>query len=80
MLLVATQTPRERAGWALGVLSTGALTGNLIGPLVGGVLPNLIGIRNTFFVSGRRMPTRRLNVRSACSGRSNDRPLGAFDG
>ena len=52
MLLVATQTPRERAGWALGVLSTGALTGNLIDPLVGGVLPNLIGIRNTFFAGG----------------------------
>ncbi len=52
MLLVAIQTPRERAGWALGVLSTGALTGNLIGPLVGGVLPNLIGIRNTFFAGG----------------------------
>jgi MFS family permease len=52
MLLVATQTPRERAGWALGVLSTGALTGNLIGPLVGGVLPNLIGIRDTFFAGG----------------------------
>ena len=52
MLLVATQTPRERAGWALGILSTGGLTGNLIGPLVGGVLPNLIGIRNTFFAGG----------------------------
>ena len=52
MLLVATQTPREKAGWALGVLSTGALTGNLIGPLVGGILPGLIGIRNTFFTGG----------------------------
>jgi DHA1 family multidrug resistance protein-like MFS transporter len=52
MLLIATQTPRERAGWALGVLSTGGLTGNLIGPLVGGFLPNLIGIRYTFFAGG----------------------------
>lgn len=52
MLLVATQTPRENAGWALGILSTGALTGNLIGPLVGGILPGLIGIRNTFFAGG----------------------------
>jgi MFS family permease len=52
MLLVATQTPPERAGWALGILSTGGLTGNLMGPLLGGVLPNLIGIRNTFFAGG----------------------------
>jgi DHA1 family multidrug resistance protein-like MFS transporter len=60
MLLVATQTPKERAGWALGVLSTGALTGNLIGPLVGGVLPTLIGIRNTFFAGGTVIGTAML--------------------
>ncbi|MDR5782435.1 MFS transporter [Caballeronia sp. LZ065] len=48
-VLIGTQAPRERAGWALGVLSTGALAGNLAGPLVGGFLPGLIGIRGTFF-------------------------------
>lgn len=52
MVLIATQAPPERAGWALGVLSTGSLTGNLVGPLVGGILPQWIGIRHTFFVSG----------------------------
>jgi len=51
-LLVATQTPRQRSGWALGILSTGALSGTLIGPLIGGVLPGLIGIRSTFFLGG----------------------------
>jgi len=51
-LLVATQTPADKSGWALGVLSTGALAGTLIGPLIGGFLPGLIGIRNTFFLTG----------------------------
>ncbi|QGZ65485.1 MFS transporter [Paraburkholderia acidisoli] len=51
-VMVGTQAPRERAGWALGVLSTGALAGNLIGPLVGGVLPDWLGIRGTFFAGG----------------------------
>lgn len=51
-MLVATQTPREKAGWALGILSTGALSGTLIGPLIGGILPGFIGIRSTFFLSG----------------------------
>ncbi|WP_326532768.1 MFS transporter [Pseudorhodoferax sp.] len=51
-VMVGTQAPRERAGWALGVLSTGALTGNLVGPLVGGFLPGWVGIRGTFFVGG----------------------------
>ncbi|WP_042880595.1 MFS transporter [Cupriavidus necator] len=48
MVMIGTQAPPERSGWALGVLSTGALAGNLIGPLVGGLLPNLIGIRGAF--------------------------------
>jgi DHA1 family multidrug resistance protein-like MFS transporter len=52
IVMIGTQAPRERAGWALGVLSTGALAGNLIGPLVGGFLPSLVGIRGTFFVGG----------------------------
>lgn len=52
MVMIGTQAPRAQSGWALGVLSTGALTGNLVGPLVGGFLPGLVGIRGSFFVGG----------------------------
>ena len=52
IVMIGTQAPRVQAGWALGMLSTGALAGNLIGPLVGGFLPALVGIRGTFFVGG----------------------------
>lgn len=51
-ILVATQTPKNRSGWALGMLSTGIMAGNLVGPLLGGALPPLIGIRNTFWLAG----------------------------
>src|ERR1700758_1660123 len=51
-ILVATQTPKSRSGWALGVLSSGIMAGSLVGPLVGGLLPPLIGIRNTFLLAG----------------------------
>lgn len=51
-VMVGTQAPRERAGWALGILSTGALAGNLVGPLVGGMLPGWLGTRGTFFAGG----------------------------
>ncbi|MGF6654326.1 MFS family permease [Paraburkholderia youngii] len=44
MILVATQTPKARSGWALGALSSGIMAGNLVGPL--------IGIRATFWASG----------------------------
>ncbi len=52
MILVATQTPKTHSGWALGLLSSGIMAGNLLGPLVGGFLPPLIGIRLTFLASG----------------------------
>lgn len=52
MILVAMQTPKDRSGWALGTLSAGIMAGNLVGPLIGGALPPLIGIRNTFLLAG----------------------------
>lgn len=52
MILVATQTPKARSGWALGMLTSGIMAGSIAGPLIGGLLPPLIGIRNTFFASG----------------------------
>ena len=51
-ILVAMQTPKERSGWALGTLAAGIMAGNLVGPLVGGALPPLIGIRATFLLAG----------------------------
>lgn len=52
MVLVATQTPKDRTGWALGTMSSAIMAGNLVGPLIGGFLPPLIGIRWTFFGAG----------------------------
>lgn len=51
-ILVAMQTPKDRSGWALGVLSAGITAGSLVGPLLGGALPPLIGIRATFLIAG----------------------------
>ncbi|KWV50161.1 MFS transporter [Bradyrhizobium macuxiense] len=51
-VLVASQTPKARSGWAIGVLSAGIMAGSLVGPLIGGILPSLIGIRSTFFIAG----------------------------
>ncbi|MDL2402265.1 MFS transporter [Rhizobium mayense] len=52
MVLVATQTPKHRSAWALGMLSSGVMAGNLVGPLIGGALPPIIGIRGTFLLAG----------------------------
>ena len=50
--LVATQTPPQKTGWALGTLSTGALSGSLIGPLIGGYLAEIMGVRYVFLTIG----------------------------
>lgn len=52
MTLVATQTPATHSGRALGTLVSGAVAGNLLGPLLGGWLAETIGLRHTFFVTG----------------------------
>jgi MFS family permease len=52
IILVASQTPRDRSAWALGKLSIGSLSGTLIGPLIGGAAPRLIGLRETFLFTG----------------------------
>jgi MFS family permease len=48
-VIVAAQTPKDKSAWALGMLASGIMAGNLVGPLLGGVLPPLLGIRATFF-------------------------------
>lgn len=50
--LVATQTPREKVGWALGILSTAGIAGSLLGPLLGGSLAEVLGLRHIFFLTG----------------------------
>lgn len=49
--LVASQTPRQYSGRALSTLITGAVSGQLFGPVIGGVLAQLFSIRNTFFIT-----------------------------
>lgn len=49
--LIATQVPRNKSGWALGTLSTGGVSGALIGPLIGGLLADNYGLRPVFFIT-----------------------------
>ena len=49
---VSTQTPIEKTGVALGTLQTSMSAGNIIGPLIGGVISDAIGFRDVFFFVG----------------------------
>jgi DHA1 family multidrug resistance protein-like MFS transporter len=49
MALVAANTPEEKTGYALGLLHSATTAGNILGPLIGGVLSDFLGFRNVFF-------------------------------
>ncbi|MFD1676380.1 MFS transporter [Alicyclobacillus fodiniaquatilis] len=49
--LQAIVTPKERAGEALGKLQAAAVAGGLLGPLLGGVVAESIGMQHTFLVT-----------------------------
>ncbi|MDH2067584.1 multidrug efflux MFS transporter [Pantoea sp. GD03673] len=51
MALVAAQVPRERSGWALSCVSTGQIGGVILGPMLGGLLADWVGLRMVFLVT-----------------------------
>ncbi|MCY9662426.1 MFS transporter [Paenibacillus chondroitinus] len=50
--LTATNTPKERSGYALGILHSGAVAGTICGPLLGGLMADHFGLREVFFYTG----------------------------
>lgn len=50
--LVASSVPKERIGWAQGLLQSFITAGTIMGPLFGGVLANQIGFRMIFLITG----------------------------
>jgi DHA1 family multidrug resistance protein-like MFS transporter len=51
LALVSTNTPKERLGYALGLLQSSTAAGMVLGPFVGGLLADLIGYREIFFIT-----------------------------
>jgi DHA1 family multidrug resistance protein-like MFS transporter len=50
--LVASSAPRERSGYALGLLQTAVWGGASVGPLLGGLIADTWGYRAAFWVTG----------------------------
>ena len=50
LALVSANTPRERSGYAIGLLQTASSSGVVVGPLIGGSLADLVGFRPLFFL------------------------------
>lgn len=50
--LMATNTPREKVGTALGILQSGGVAGAIFGPLLGGLMADFLGFRAIFSYIG----------------------------
>ena len=50
--LVAAETPRQRVGWALGIVTSSIALGGAVGPVIGGIAGQLLGLRLVFLVGG----------------------------
>lgn len=50
--LIATETPKDKSGQALGTMMSFFTAGNLLGPFVGGALASMFSYRITFFITG----------------------------
>ncbi|MCL5025255.1 MAG: MFS transporter, partial [Chloroflexi bacterium] len=53
--LVAASTPRDRLGFALGLIQVAMFLGSSVGPLVGGLIADTLGYRTAFYSSGGLM-------------------------
>jgi DHA1 family multidrug resistance protein-like MFS transporter len=52
LALVASSTPEEKTGYALGTLQTALISSLILGPFLGGVLIHFMGARPIFFATG----------------------------
>lgn len=50
--LMSATAPKERMGFAMGTLQSGAVAGTILGPLMGGALAEWIGYRPIFYITG----------------------------
>ena len=52
LAIMTSTAPREKMGWCLGLMQGGSTAGGVFGPLIGGVLAELFGMRASFFFAG----------------------------
>lgn len=51
LALVSSTTPKEKSGYAIGILQTSISSGTVIGPFIGGFISDLTSYRTVFFIT-----------------------------
>lgn len=52
LAIISASVPKEKLGFSIGAMQAGGTGGSVIGPLLGGVLAETLGMRESFFVAG----------------------------
>ena len=52
LAIMTSTAPREKMGWCLGLMQGGSTAGDVFGPLIGGVLAEVFGMRASFYFAG----------------------------
>jgi len=60
--LIASSVTKEQSGEALGLLQTGTWIGVAVGPLIGGVIGDIFGFRESFWVTGGLLALSGLSI------------------
>lgn len=63
MAIVASNVPQNKLGFSLGVMQTALLIGSILGPLAGGVLSHIFGMRMSFVIAAASIFLGTLAVR-----------------
>ena len=65
--MAAESAPRDRMAHAIGLVQTAQRVAPAVGPVIGGILAQAVGLRNSFFVAGAVYALESLFTRLACS-------------
>jgi MFS family permease len=78
LALVSSTAPKDKTGYAIGMLQTATAAGTVIGPLIGGLLADIVSYRSIFFIvaalcfAAGFMIIKNVKVEETKSGRDNN--------
>ena len=63
LALMSDCLPKEKTGWGLGIIQASIAGGTILGPLIGGFLADVFGMRTSFFLAGSNILLASLAVK-----------------